>query len=465
VLAVLVTLFAIVAYAGARSVLLAETADRMTTVAERMTRELLAVSADPFGAVSARTALADQTFLDGFAGGGVYIEAFNQYGHPIGKSTNLGSIELPVHTDEAWRPHSTVAHPGAWGFANLPDGRALVNQLPVSSGSSLVATVSVAQSLASMDSILKGFRTFLVFGLAVALGFIAVASVSLARAALGPIDRIARAAREIGGDDLSKRVNWKGRADELGALAQAFDEMLGRLEAAFARERRFIADASHELKTPLTVINANAQMLERWGARDPKIMSEALSTIETESATMARVINAMLTLAKTDNPEALTFEAVDLSRLVSDVGVALRPSAQAKGLTLELVDSDQHAPVHGEPGLLRQLVTNLTENAIKFTDKGSVRLTVRRGADVELTVRDSGPGIPAEALPHVFERFYRADPARSRNVEGTGLGLAVASNIVRVHGGRITVDSHIGDGTAFTVVLPTIGSSASSATR
>lgn len=460
----LVTLFAIVAYAGARSVLLAETADRMTTVAERMTRELQAVSADPFGAVSARTALADQTFLDGFAGGGVYIEAFNQYGHPIGKSTNLGSIELPVHTDEAWRPHSSVAHPGAWGFADLPDGRALVNQLPVSSGSSLVATVSVAQSLASMDSILKGFRNFLVFGLAVALGFIAVASVSLARAALGPIDRIARAAREIGGDDLSKRVNWKGRADELGALAQAFDEMLERLEAAFARERRFIADASHELKTPLTVINANAQMLERWGARDPKIMSEALSTIETESATMARVINAMLTLAKTDNPEALTFEAVDLSRLVSDVGVALRPSAQAKGLTLELVDSDQEAPVRGEPGLLRQLVTNLTENAIKFTDKGRVRLTVRRGADVELTVRDSGPGIPAEALPHVFERFYRADPARSRNVEGTGLGLAVASNIVRVHGGRITVDSHVGDGTAFTVVLPTIGSSASSAT-
>ncbi|MBV8667719.1 MAG: HAMP domain-containing histidine kinase, partial [Candidatus Eremiobacteraeota bacterium] len=229
-----------------------------------------------------------------------------------------------------------------------------------------------------------------------------------------------------------------------------------RLEAAFARERRFIADASHELKTPLTVINANAQMLERWGARDPKIMSEALSTIETESATMARVINAMLTLAKTDNPDALTFETVDLSRLVRDVGAALRPTADAKGLTLELeVDPDQEIPVRGEPGLVRQLVTNLTENAIKFTAAGSVWLAVlRRGTDAELVVRDSGPGIPADALPHVFERFYRADPARSRNVEGTGLGLAVVSNIVRVHGGRITVDSRVGDGTSFTVVLP-----------
>jgi signal transduction histidine kinase len=465
VLALLVIVFAIVVYAGARIVLLAETADRITAVAERITRELQAVSSDPFGSVSARTALADQTFLDGFAGGGVYIEAFNQYGRPIGKSTNLGPIELPVQPEQPWQPHSTVAHPGAWGIAKLPDGRALVNQLTVRSGSSVVATVSVAQSLASMDSILEGFRNFLLLGLAVALGFIAIASVSLARSALGPIDRIARAAREIGGEDLSKRVNWKGRADELGALAQTFDDMLERLEAAFARERRFIADASHELKTPLTVINANAQMLARWGARDPKIVGEALSTIETESSTMARVINAMLTLAKTDNPDALTFETVDLTSLVSEIAITLRPSAESKGLALELeVDQDRETLVRGEPGLLRQLVTNLAENAIKFTEAGTLCLAVRqRGSYVELAVIDSGPGIPADAVPHVFERFYRSDPARSRKVEGTGLGLAVVNNIVRVHGGRITVDSRIGEGTTFVVILPMATSSTSPA--
>lgn len=460
-LAILVVLFAIVAYAGARSALVAETADRMTTVSERISRELKAVSSDPFGAVSARTALADQTFLDGFAGGGVYVEAFNQYGHPIGKSTNLGSMELPVRPDQPWQPHSTVEHPGAWGFAKLADGRALVNQLTLRDGSSVVATISVAQSLAAMDSVLKGFRNFLFLGLVVTLGFIAIASVSLARAALGPIDRIARAAGEIGSDDLSKRVNWKGRADELGALAQTFDDMLERLESAFARERRFVADASHELKTPLTVINANAQMLARWGARDAKIMSESLSTIENESATMARVINAMLTLAKTDDPEALTFETVDLRGLVSDVATTLQPAAQAKGLTLELdLDSERDALVRGEPGLLRQLVTNLTENAIKFTETGAVRLAVRRrDAEIEFTVADNGSGIPTDALPHIFERFYRADPARSRKVEGTGLGLAVANNIVRVHGGRISVDSTAGNGTTFTVVLPAVASS------
>jgi signal transduction histidine kinase len=236
------------------------------------------------------------------------------------------------------------------------------------------------------------------------------------------------------------------------------------LEEAFARERRFIADASHELKTPLTVINANAQMLARWGGRDPKIMGEALATIDAESATMARVINAMLTLAKTDNPEALTFETVDFTRVVSEVSAALGPAARDKGIALELdVDAEKEALVRGEPGLLRQLVTNLTENAIKFTQTGSVRLAVQQpDGKVDLLVSDSGPGIAPEALPHVFERFYRADPARSRSVEGTGLGLAVVNNIVRVHGGRITVDSALGRGTTFCVELPLAGPSAPS---
>jgi two-component system, OmpR family, sensor kinase len=464
VLALVVIAFVVVVYLGARSVLLTETADRISTVADQVHRELTTVSASPFGSISARTALADQSFLDGFAGSGLYVESFNQYGRPIGKSTNLGAADLPTTPAQRWRPHSVTAHPGTWGFAFLGDSRVLVNQLTLRDGATIVATVSIAQSLGSMDAILKGFRAFLLLGLIVALAIIAVASVSLARAALGPIDRIARAAREISGEDLAQRLGWKGRDDELGALAQAFDEMLSRLEEAFARERRFIADASHELKTPLTVINANAQMLARWGGRDPKIMGEALATIDAESATMARVINAMLTLAKTDNPEALTFETVDFTRVVSEVSAALGPAARDKGIALELdVDAEKEALVRGEPGLLRQLVTNLTENAIKFTQTGSVRLAVQQpDGKVDLLVSDSGPGIAPEALPHVFERFYRADPARSRSVEGTGLGLAVVNNIVRVHGGRITVDSALGRGTTFCVELPLAGPSAPS---
>jgi two-component system OmpR family sensor kinase len=455
VLALLLIAFVVVIYGGARSVMLTAGADRISTVADQVERQLQTLSANPFGAVSARTALADQAFLDSFSGTGLFIEAYNQYGRPIGKSTNLGTSDIPTTLQQPWKPRTTFED-GSWGFANTSTGRVLVNALPVRSGKTIEATVYTAESLSSMDAILQNFRNFLLLGLVIALGFIVVASVSLARAALGPIGQITRAAREISGEDLAKRLNWKGRADELGALAQTFDEMLARLEEAFARERRFIADASHELKTPLTVINANAQMLARWGGRDPKIMGDSLSTIESESATMARVINAMLTLAKTDNPDALTFETVDLGRVVSEVGTALQPNARSKGIALEVVFDPEWEPnVRGEPGLLRQLVTNLTENAIKFTEAGAVRLALsKRDGCVDLIVHDSGHGIAPEALPHIFERFYRADPARSRHIEGTGLGLAVVNNIVRVHGGTVTVDSQPGKGTTFTVELP-----------
>lgn len=447
------TLFVAVIEIGAQSVLLSSAADRSATVATQVARELESLSNSPFGPVSVRTALADPSFLDEFAGTGLFVEAFNEFGKPIGKSTNLGTADLVTSGLAPWKPRASPPNL-RWGLRQNDGQRSLVNWQTIHDNNHTAATVYVAQSLGPIDAILRSFRLFLLGGLLAALCFIALASSSLARAALGPIGEITQAAGEISGEDLAKRLNWKGRADELGALAQTFDDMLARLEAAFARERRFIADASHELKTPLTVINANAQMLTRWGTRDEAIMREALATIQQESATMARVINAMLTLAKTDNPEALTFERVNLRDLVRDVSASLQPNAAAKGIALS-VDADADAAVRGEAGLLRQLVTNLTENAIKFTDAGSVTLGVANdNGTAQLLVQDTGRGIPDDAVPHIFDRFYRADPARSRMVEGTGLGLAVVNNIVKVHRGQIRVASRLGKGTTFTVTLP-----------
>ncbi|MBV8223181.1 MAG: HAMP domain-containing histidine kinase, partial [Candidatus Eremiobacteraeota bacterium] len=255
---------------------------------------------------------------------------------------------------------------------------------------------------------------------------------------------------------LAKRLNWTGRRDELGRLAAQFDDMLARLEAAFSRERRFISDASHELKPPLTVINANAQMLERWGDRDEHVRREGLEAIRAESAQMARVINAMLTLAKTDTGTALEVEPLDLRAVVTDVANTLRPRAAEKGLTLDARCSGD-TYVLGEPGLLRQLVVNLTENAIKFTSSGGVTIsTSAQNSHARIDVSDTGSGIPADALPHIFERFYRADPAHSRSIEGTGLGLAVVRSIVRAHGGDVSVKSAIGEGTTISVTLPAL---------
>jgi len=197
-------------------------------------------------------------------------------------------------------------------------------------------------------------------------------------------------------------------------------------------------------------------VLERWGDRDEAVRTEALEAIRIESAQMARVINAMLTLAKTDSSETLPFEPLNLRPMIGDVANSLRPRALEKGLTLE-TKCYGDAYVLGEPGLLRQLIVNLTENAIKFTSHGGVTISMHsENSHAHLDVADTGPGIPEDALPHVFERFYRADPAHSRSVEGTGLGLAVVSSIVRAHGGTISVVSSVGSGTTISVTLPAL---------
>jgi two-component system, OmpR family, sensor kinase len=457
VLALFVGAFAVAVYLEASRVVWNSAADRVSGVAQAIDGYLRSQASGPFGSVSAVTALSDQSTLDTFVGPGLFVEVYNAKGYRIAKSSNLGDDDLPLSGYRPWRGSGAA---GEWGIQTTAVGPVLVKMIalngPAGSAPGAVATVIVADSLTAVVGEEQRFGVELLISLALALSAIVAVSALLARGTVSPIDQIATALADIGGEDLAKRLNWKGRKDELGELAASFDAMLARLEAAFSRERRLIADASHELKTPLTVINANAQMLERWADRDESLRREAIATIRAESASMARVLNALLTLAKTDNPDALNMEPVEASSVVRDAATALRGAAEAKGLTLA-VDVDGPAWVRGEPGLLRQLVTNLTENAIKFTSKGGISVSLHRnGASAAIAVTDSGPGIPADALPHVFDRFYRADPARSRAVEGTGLGLAVVRNIVRVHAGDIAVSSEEGRGATFSVTLPLI---------
>ena len=456
-LALFVVAFAGAVYLEASRVVWNAAADRVEGVAQEIESFIRAEANDPFGPVSAVTALSDQSTLDSFVGPGLYVEVYNASGFRIAKTTDLGDVDLPTTGLKPWRP--PYGSTGQWGIASTPKGPMLVRTAGVMTSSKAtlpVATLYIAESLQGVYDEERNFGIFLLISVALALGAVGVASAWLARGTVSPINAIARAAREIGSDDLAKRLNWQGRHDELGMLATTFDDMLSRLEGAFARERRLIADASHELKTPLTVINSNAQMLERWADRDEALRREAIATIRAESASMARVLNAMLTLAKTDDPSALAMEPTELAAVVKDAASALRPAAVEKGLTLD-IEAQPPVWVMGEPGLLRQLVTNLTENAIKFTTQGRVRVTLRRNvARALLEVSDTGPGIPAAALPHIFDRFYRADPARSRTVEGTGLGLAVVRNIVRVHNGRIAVTSKEDKGTTFVVDIPVL---------
>ena len=279
-------------------------------------------------------------------------------------------------------------------------------------------------------------------------------SIVLAAQATTPINQLSDAMREIGSDRLDRRLRWERRNDEIGKLAQSFDDLLQRLAEAFARERQFISDASHELKTPLTSINSNAQMLLRWADRDPAILRESLETISLESAALADMVNGMLTLAKADRGDEIPKEPVSVAQVASEVARSSLPRAQEKGLELEFV-YDGTPTVYGNAGLLRQLIANLTDNAIKFTETGGIG--VRVGGDAGqawVEVADTGPGIPDDELPHVFERFYRADKARSRTVPGTGLGLAIVQSIARVHGGQVVAERAPGGGSVFRATFP-----------
>ena len=229
------------------------------------------------------------------------------------------------------------------------------------------------------------------------------------------------------------------------------------IRAAMDSQRAFIGDASHELRTPLSVIRANAELLKRHLSEPVSADREAVDDIISESDRLGRLVSQMLTLAQADAGQAaLSLSEVALDELADEVARSMRLLAERRGVSLE---TDVGGPVRlrGDGDLLRELMVILTDNAIKYTDAGGkVRLEVRSASGGKVTVRvsDTGSGIPADALPHIFDRFYRVDKARSREAGGAGLGLAIARWIAEAHGGSIRAESVPGVGTTFTVELP-----------
>lgn len=283
----------------------------------------------------------------------------------------------------------------------------------------------------------------------------------LARASLAPVDAFVQAAQEITAGNLGQRLPVRSPHDELGRLAVAFNDLLARLEVAFAEreetlshQRRFVADASHELRTPLTSILGYARMLRMWGLNDPAVARESVTAMDHEGTRMSELVEGLLSLARGDEgvrPERGSF---DLREVAEGAVEAARTVANGKvAIALELPEH----PVSAEFDRDRifQAVAILLDNAVKYTPAGgTVTVAVEaidRGAEVRVT--DTGPGIPAEHLPRIFERFYRVNEARTAG--GAGLGLAIALQIAEAHGGRIDVASCPGSGSTFTLHLPT----------
>ncbi len=315
-------------------------------------------------------------------------------------------------------------------------------------------------------------RLVLTLGLAslAMITFAIVGGLWLADRAMKPVHLISQTAQEIGETDLSRRINIK-RPDELGELAQTFDQMLARLEAAFERQRQFTADASHELRTPLTIVNLEAEhALE--APRSSGEYQRALNVIRSENEIMSHMVNDMLVLTRMDSGKfTFKLETVDLSDVALEVVERLSPLAASKGVKLKTGELPE-LNVHGDRQYLSQMISNLVENAIKYAKDGDAYIRVETGLDqgrprgyAWVKVEDNGPGIPPEHLPHLFERFYRVDQSRSRPGEisvsgdgqitsGSGLGLAIVQRIAQTHGGTASVQSEVGKGSTFIVRLP-----------
>jgi len=277
--------------------------------------------------------------------------------------------------------------------------------------------------------------------------------------ALKPVDTIAATVREIGAGNLSRRLHLRGTGDELDRLSETVNEMLERLESAFRRITRFTADASHELRTPVAIIRTTAEVTS---AR-PRSSAEheaAWQQIVAQTERTSQLIEDLLILARADSGhDRCAFEPVDLAEILRDVSAEMRILADDAGLRLT-TSILSLCPIKGEPDALRRILINLLDNAIKYTPPGgSVDVTLQeedlhgsRAAVVQ--VRDTGIGIAEEDLPHVFDRFYRTAPDRSRRTGGGGLGLSIAQSLAALHKGEITVASIPGAGSVFRLVLP-----------
>lgn len=276
----------------------------------------------------------------------------------------------------------------------------------------------------------------------------------MARRALKPVDDISQTAREIGEGDLSRRINVNTK-DELGRLAATLNEMIGRVERAFQRQKQFTSDASHELRAPLAVIEAESTLaLQRERPADD--YRQSLEAISRESGQMSYLIDRLLSLARADaGKEEWNFAEVNLGRLIARLNTDVEVLCREKGVSFQ-PDQIQDLVVKGDEARLRELFMNLLGNAVRYTPgPGTVSVSLRReGQMAVVAITDTGIGIPVEDVPYIFERFYRVDRARSRAEGGTGLGLAISKHIAEAHGGKIEVESRLGAGSTFSVWLP-----------
>jgi heavy metal sensor kinase len=358
---------------------------------------------------------------------------------------------LPYEVADALKGHNQLTQ------VRGHKGTLRVATYPIFHNGQVAGVLQLGVSLEDLNDTMHGLLKILLVLAPLTLLLASGGGLFLADRALAPIDRITRTAQRISAENLSGRIGLHGQNDEVGRLAQTFDAMLARLEAAFARQRQFAADASHELRTPLTAIIGQIDVaIER--PRSAESYRATLVAVREQTQRLARLASDLLFLARADaSPAAVTFEVLELDDLLPAIIAQVEPLAVARGQSLTR-DLQPSIRVRGNEDQLIRLILNLLDNAIRYTPAGGC-ITVhsaQHGSEAAISISDSGPGIAPEHLPHLFDRFFRIDRARGRAQGGNGLGLAIAQSIAQAHGGRIHVTSAVGRGSTFTLFLPAL---------
>jgi two-component system, OmpR family, sensor kinase len=383
-----------------------------------------------------------------------FIQIVDLDGRVIARSANLGTTRLPTppptlaRLRAGERVFETLEH-----FAEEP---VRLLSVPVKMRG-VDYVIQVGGSLDDANAALRSARLLFLTTAAAILSAVVVTGVMLARSILRPIDRIVQRAHLIGESALTERLPHPGTRDEIARLVETLNEMLGRIEQSFDAQRRFTTDASHELRSPLSRLRAELEVTLRRPRERPEY-EEALQSCLAEVERLSRLTDDLLTFARLDAgepPRDAPPQAVRLGPILQEAVTRLAPEALRYGVTV-LQDVAADVAVRVAPAAARLVVANVLDNAVKFsTPGGHVRVTVSAdGAAGVVAVSNSGPGIPEEEIPRLFERFYRGSTAQQADVPGVGLGLAICRVLVERHGGRIAVSSPPGAGTTVSVHLP-----------
>ena len=379
----------------------------------------------------------------------IYLQLYHENYTQFYISPNIAQFSSPLDPVNLRSPVSV------WREVTVGTVRLRILTVPLFIGNRMKGVMQVGTGLDVVIATQSRLGSVLLIGIPLAISLAALTFWYSTRQVLAPVENVTHVATQITrADDLSRRIPYNGpQSDEVGQLISAFNQTLGRLETLFNTQRRFLTDVGHELRTPLTVIQGNTSLMRRMGCGD----EESLSSIESEVDRLTRLVGDLLLLAQAESGKIpMVNQVVELDTLLLEVMGQMSVLARDR-LTLRLGDIDQ-VLVCGDRDRMKQVLVNLIGNAINYTPQGGMVVVGLSKAQnqARLTVSDNGPGIPAEDLPHIFERFYRGEKSRprARDGKGFGLGLSIAYWIVRNHNGRIEVDSKVGAGTTFCVWLP-----------